>query len=100
MGPCVASADELELGSLAIRTTVSGEVLQESSTANLIFAAEELVEYCSRGLTLEAGTVIATGTPGGVGDSRDPKRYLREGDVVAVWVEGVGTLTNPVEVER
>jgi 2-keto-4-pentenoate hydratase/2-oxohepta-3-ene-1,7-dioic acid hydratase in catechol pathway len=100
MGPCVASADELELGSLAIRTTVSGEVLQESSTANLIFAAEELVEYCSRGLTLEAGTVIATGTPGGVGDSRDPKRYLREGDVVEVWVEGVGTLTNPVEVEH
>jgi 2-keto-4-pentenoate hydratase/2-oxohepta-3-ene-1,7-dioic acid hydratase in catechol pathway len=44
--------------------------------------------------------VIATGTPGGVGDSREPKRYLREGDEVEVWVDGVGTLTNPVELER
>ena len=99
MGPCIASLDDLDLGALAIRTTVSGEVLQESNTSNLIFAAEELVEYCSRGVTLEAGTVIATGTPGGVGDSRDPKRYLVEGDVVEVWVEGVGTLTNPVTRE-
>ena len=99
MGPCIVSLDDLDVGALDIRTTVSGEVLQDSSTRNLIFAAEELVEYCSRGLTLEAGTVIATGTPGGVGDSRDPKRYLRDGDVVEVWVEGVGTLTNPVELE-
>ena len=50
-------------------------------------------------MTLEAGTVIATGTPGGVGDSRDPKRYLVDGDVVEVWVEGVGTLSNPVTRE-
>ena len=100
MGPCVASLDDVDVGSLGIRTTVSGELLQESNTANLIFAAEELVEYCSRGITLDAGTVIATGTPGGVGDSRDPKRYLREGNVVEVWVESVGTLSNPVELER
>ena len=100
MGPSVASLDDLDPGSLGIRTTVSGDLLQESNTANLIFTAEELVEYCSRGTTLEAGTVIATGTPGGVGDSRDPKRYLREGDVIEVWVEGVGTLSNPVELER
>jgi 2-keto-4-pentenoate hydratase/2-oxohepta-3-ene-1,7-dioic acid hydratase in catechol pathway len=99
MGPCVASLDGPDLAAIAIRTTVSGEVLQESNTSNLIFSAEELVEYCSRGLTLEAGTVIATGTPGGVGDSRHPKRYLKEGDVVEVWVEGVGALRNPVEVE-
>jgi 2-keto-4-pentenoate hydratase/2-oxohepta-3-ene-1,7-dioic acid hydratase in catechol pathway len=99
MGPCVASLDEGDLGGLAIRTTVSGEVLQDSSTTNLIFSAEELVEYCSRGVTLEAGTVIATGTPGGVGDTRDPKRYLRDGDMVEIWVEGAGTLGNPVETE-
>ena len=100
MGPCIASLDEGALDALTVRTTVSGEVLQESTTANLIFSVEEIVAYCSTGVTLEAGTVIATGTPGGVGDSRDPKRYLVEGDVVEVSVDGVGTLTNPVERER
>jgi 2-keto-4-pentenoate hydratase/2-oxohepta-3-ene-1,7-dioic acid hydratase in catechol pathway len=99
MGPCIASPQEGDLAALEIRTTVSGEVLQESTTANLIFPAEELVAYCSRGVTLEAGTIIATGTPGGVGDSRDPKRYLTADDVVEVWVDGVGTLRNRVEKE-
>ena len=100
MGPCVLSAEDVDLGSIAIRCTVSGELMQESSTKNLIFAADELVAYCSMGTTLEAGTVIATGTPGGVGDSRKPPRYLEDGDVVEVWVEGVGTLRNSVERER
>jgi 2-keto-4-pentenoate hydratase/2-oxohepta-3-ene-1,7-dioic acid hydratase in catechol pathway len=99
MGPCISSLDEADLDALSIRTTVSGEVLQDSTTANLIFPVDELVSYCSRGLTLEAGTVIATGTPGGVGDSRDPKRYLTADDVVEVEVEGVGTLRNAVEKE-
>ena len=99
MGPCISSRDQGDLGSLTVRTTVSGEVLQESTTANLIFSVDEIVAYCSTGVTLEAGTVIATGTPGGVGDSRDPKRYLEDGDVVEVWVDGVGTLRNPVEKE-
>jgi 2-keto-4-pentenoate hydratase/2-oxohepta-3-ene-1,7-dioic acid hydratase in catechol pathway len=100
MGPCVASLDEVDLeAGIAIRTTVSGEVLQESTTRNLIFSFEELVSYCSTGVTLEAGTVIATGTPGGVGDSRKPPRYLQDGDVVEVSVGGVGTLANPVARE-
>ncbi len=99
MGPCISSLDEAELGNVAIRTTVSGEILQDSTTSNLIFPAEELVAYCSTGVTLEAGTVIATGTPGGVGDSREPKRYLTSEDVVEVFVEGVGTLRNRVEKE-
>ncbi|MDQ3669531.1 MAG: fumarylacetoacetate hydrolase family protein [Actinomycetota bacterium] len=100
IGPCVVSADNVDLGSLGVRCTVSGEVMQDSSTKNLIFPAEELVSYCSMGTTLEAGTVVATGTPGGVGDSRTPPRYLEDGDVVEVWVEGVGTLRNPVQRER
>jgi 2-keto-4-pentenoate hydratase/2-oxohepta-3-ene-1,7-dioic acid hydratase in catechol pathway len=99
MGPCVASVGGDELGALAIRCTVSGEVMQESSTENLIFSVEELVSYCSIGTTLEPGDVIATGTPAGVGDSRKPPRYLRDGDVVEVWVEGVGTLRNPVRIQ-
>jgi 2-keto-4-pentenoate hydratase/2-oxohepta-3-ene-1,7-dioic acid hydratase in catechol pathway len=100
MGPCIASADDADFGAIAVRTTVSGEVLQDSNTRNLIFGADEIVAYCSMGTTLEAGTVIATGTPGGVGDSRKPPRYLQEGDVVEVSVEGVGTLRNPVEREQ
>ena len=100
MGPCVVSVDGVDLGALDVRTTVSGEVLQEANTRDLIFGLAELVSYLSTGITLEAGTVIATGTPGGVGDSREPRRYLEEGDVVEVSVEGAGTLTNPVERER
>jgi len=59
----------------------------------------ELIQYISAGVTLEPGDVIATGTPSGVGDSRSPKRYLREGDTVEIDVEGVGTLSNPVRDE-
>ena len=77
IGPAVASIDGLDLGDLDVRTTVSGEVMQDANTRDL----------------------IATGTPGGVGDSRSPKRYLREGDVVEISVEGVGTLRNPVRAE-
>ncbi|HEX2377654.1 MAG TPA: fumarylacetoacetate hydrolase family protein [Gaiellales bacterium] len=100
MGPCVASADDLDLEAIGIRTVVSGETMQDSNTRNLIFSIVDLIVYCSAGMTLEAGTVIATGTPGGVGDSRVPPRYLREGDVVEVTVDGVGTLRNPVTLER
>ena len=100
MGPCIASADGVDLANLGVRCTVSGEVMQDSSTRNLIFSVEELVAYCSTGMTLEPGDVIATGTPGGVGDSRKPPRYLRDGDVVEVWVEGVGELRNPVVQEE
>jgi 2-keto-4-pentenoate hydratase/2-oxohepta-3-ene-1,7-dioic acid hydratase in catechol pathway len=100
MGPCVASAGDLDLEAVGIRTVVSGETMQESNTANLIFSIVDLIAYCSAGVTLEAGTVIATGTPGGVGDSRVPPRYLREGDVVEVTVDGVGTLRNQVTLER
>lgn len=99
MGPCIAAADGVDLESIGIRTTVSGEVMQDSSTKNLIFSIVELIAYCSAGMTLEPGDVIATGTPGGVGDSRTPPRYLRDGDVVEVWVDGVGTLRNPVAFE-
>jgi 2-keto-4-pentenoate hydratase/2-oxohepta-3-ene-1,7-dioic acid hydratase in catechol pathway len=99
LGPAVASLDGLDLANLDVRTTVSGEVMQDANTRDLIFSVVELIEYLSRGLTLEPGDVIATGTPGGVGDSRSPKRYLHDGDVVEIYVEGVGTLRNPVRAE-
>jgi 2-keto-4-pentenoate hydratase/2-oxohepta-3-ene-1,7-dioic acid hydratase in catechol pathway len=99
LGPCVASARGVDLADIDLRTTVSGEVMQDANTRDLIFSVVELIEYISAGVTLEPGDVIATGTPSGVGDSRDPKRYLREGDTVEIYVEGVGTLSNPVRSE-
>ena len=99
MGPCVVHPDAVDLDRIGVRTTLNGEVVQESDTSNLIFGFAELIEYFSRGVTLEAGDVIATGTPGGVGDERKPPRYLVEGDVVEVTVDGVGTLRNPVRNE-
>jgi acylpyruvate hydrolase len=100
LGPWLVDADGVDLGALDIETVVSGETLQRSNTKNLIFGIQELVEYVSLATTLEPGDIIATGTPGGVGDARDPKRYLREGDVVDITVSGVGTLSNPVTLER
>jgi 2-keto-4-pentenoate hydratase/2-oxohepta-3-ene-1,7-dioic acid hydratase in catechol pathway len=99
MGPCVASTDGMDLADIDISTSVNGEQRQSSNTRNLIFSVVELIVYLSKGMTLQAGDVIATGTPGGVGDSRQPPVYLTEGDVVDVTVAGVGTLSNPVTLE-
>ena len=100
MGPAIASMDGIDLADIDISTTVSGELMQDANTRDLIFGVEDLIVYLSAGLTLEPGDVIATGTPGGVGDSRQPPRYLREGDTVEISVGGVGTLSNPVVAER
>jgi 2-keto-4-pentenoate hydratase/2-oxohepta-3-ene-1,7-dioic acid hydratase in catechol pathway len=100
MGPAIASVDGVDLHDIDIRTTVSGEVMQDANTHGLIFSIEELIVYVSAGLTLNPGDVIATGTPGGVGDSRQPPRYLRAGDTVDIEVQGVGTLSNGVADER
>jgi 2-keto-4-pentenoate hydratase/2-oxohepta-3-ene-1,7-dioic acid hydratase in catechol pathway len=99
LGPCIASLDGIDLTDLRVRTTVSGELMQDASTRDLLFPVVDLIVYLSAGTTLEPGDVIATGTPGGVGDTRDPRRYLREGDVVEISVDGVGTLSNPVRFE-
>ncbi len=99
LGPSIAQLDGVDLADVTVRTTVSGEVMQNASTADLIFSVVDLVVYLSSGTTLEPGDVIATGTPGGVGDSRKPPRYLREGDVVEVEVGGVGSLRNGVRGE-
>ena len=99
LGPCIASLDGVDLAAVQVRTTVSGEVMQDASTADLIFPVEDLIVYLSAGTTLHPGDVIATGTPGGVGDSRKPPRYLREGDTVEIDVTGVGTLRNGVRME-
>ena len=100
LGPAVSSMDGVDLGNIDVSTTIAGEVLQSSNTRNLIFSVAQIIEYLSRGITLEPGDVIATGTPGGVGDGRNPKRYLRDGETVEVRVSGIVTLSNPVRFEQ
>jgi 2-keto-4-pentenoate hydratase/2-oxohepta-3-ene-1,7-dioic acid hydratase in catechol pathway len=91
--PATEVADPHDLRILAI---VNGEVLQDSTTANLIFGIDEIISYASQTSTLEAGDLILTGTPAGVGVFRDPKRLLQAGDTVTIEIDGLGALTNPV----
>ena len=97
VGPELVPAAEVpNPQALPIRAIVNGEVLQDSSTANMIFSVAEIVAYVSRAITLERGDLIATGTPAGVGAFRDPQVWLEPGDEVTIEIEGVGALTNPV----
>ncbi len=100
LGPCITSMDGVDLADIYVSSRIGDEVLQNSNTRHLIFSVAEIIEYVSRGTTLHPGDVIATGTPGGVGDGRDPKRYLGDGEVIEVTVGGVGTLKNPVRHEK
>jgi 2-keto-4-pentenoate hydratase/2-oxohepta-3-ene-1,7-dioic acid hydratase in catechol pathway len=70
--------------------------MQDASTSDMIWGVAELIEYISRSITLEAGDIIATGTPGGVGVFRDPPVYLEPGDRVRCEIDGIGTVENPV----
>ena len=96
LGPWVVTRDELpDPQRLAISATVSGERLQEGTTADMIFSVAQIVAHCARAFTLEPGDVILTGTPAGVGVWRDPQRFLHDGDEVVVEIEGIGRLANP-----
>ena len=96
VGPLVPAADVPDPHSLPIRAILNGEVLQDSTTANLVFGVDEVISYASQTATLEAGDLILTGTPAGVGIFRDPPRLLGPGDEITIEIDGVGTLTNPV----
>ncbi len=95
IGPAIVTADEIgDPQRLAIFCTVDGEVVQSSNTSMMYFGVAEIISHCSQAFTLEPGDVIATGTPGGVGVFRDPPRFLGDGSVVTVEIEGIGRLTN------
>jgi 2-keto-4-pentenoate hydratase/2-oxohepta-3-ene-1,7-dioic acid hydratase in catechol pathway len=96
VGPMVPRDEISDPHDLDIRAIVSGEVLQDSSTSNLIFGVDDVIAYASRTTTLEPGDLILTGTPAGVGVFRDPPRLLQPGDEVTIEIEGIGSLTNPV----
>ena len=94
-GPWLVTPDELDdPNDLAIRCVLDGEEVQSSRTSDLIFPVAELVEFVSSWATLEPGDLIFTGTPSGVGDGREPPRYLSPGNVVETEIEGVGTMRN------
>ena len=96
VGPLVPRDEIPDPHALKIRAIVSGEVLQDSTTANLIFGVDEVISYVTQTMTLEPGDLILTGTPAGVGVFRDPQRLLQPGDEVTIEIERIGSLTNPV----
>ncbi|MEJ7712720.1 MAG: fumarylacetoacetate hydrolase family protein [Pyrinomonadaceae bacterium] len=93
MGEFIATKDEIpDPHRLSIKLHLNGQTMQDSSTNQLIFGIPELIEFLTQSITLEPGDVIATGTPPGVGFARKPPVYLKEGDIMEVEIEGLGTL--------
>ncbi|MGW9478942.1 fumarylacetoacetate hydrolase family protein [Saccharomonospora azurea] len=102
VGPHLVTPDELPGGvrpTLDVRLSVDGEVMQQDNTGDLLFDPVDLVEYVSTVVRLNPGDIIATGTPGGVGHARAPKRYLTGGETVVTEIDGIGRLTNTVVAE-
>lgn len=98
LGPAIVSKDEIaDPQDLPVCTRLNGKVVQDSNTREMIFDIPHLIEFISRGITLEPGDVIATGTPHGVGHHRTPPVYMQAGDVVEVQITGIGKLRNEVE---
>jgi len=96
MGPWVVTADEINGAALRVECLVNGELRQDASTCDLIFDIPSLIETISAGMTLQAGDIIATGTPAGVGIGFAPPRFLRPGDRVSIRISGIGELNNSV----
>ena len=98
IGPCIVTADEFDTypPRLGIRSFVNGEKRQDSNTGLQIFDIDHVIHELSQGMTLKAGTIIATGTPAGVGMGMDPPQFLKPGDTVRCEIDGIGALTNTV----
>jgi len=101
LGPVLVTLDEFaDPDDLAITCHVNGELVQASRTSRMLFSVGTIVAHCSQAFTLEPGDVIATGTPAGVGVYRQPPRFLADGDVVTVTIEGIGELHNTCRPDR
>jgi 2-keto-4-pentenoate hydratase/2-oxohepta-3-ene-1,7-dioic acid hydratase in catechol pathway len=97
VGPRLVPRDEVaDPQQLAIRAILNGEVMQESSTSNMVFGVADVIAYITQAITLEPGDLIATGTPAGVGVFRKPPVFMQPGDEITIEIEGLGSLTNPV----
>ncbi len=98
MGPWAVTKDALNITDTPIKCFVNGDLRQNSNTGLLIFDIPTIIETISAGVTLNPGDIIATGTPAGVGIGFDPPKYLKDGDIVRVEIQGIGALENPVSV--
>ena len=97
MGPWIVTADEVaNPHNLPIRLRVNGELKQDGNTAQMIFSIPQIIATLSLGMTLEPGDIIATGTPSGVGFSRNPPEFLRPGDILESDIVGIGVIRNPI----
>ncbi|GER65760.1 hypothetical protein BpJC7_21720 [Weizmannia acidilactici] len=98
IGPWIVHRSEIENpNALRIETKVNGKVRQQSNTSRFIFPVEEIISELSKGMTLEPGDIVATGTPAGVGNGFKPPRFLKPGDKIEITVEKVGTLRNVIK---
>lgn len=101
MGPALVTSDEIpDPGNLELVLTLNGAEMQRSNTRNLIFSIPFLIAYLTRTMTLEPGDIIATGTPSGTGASRIPPVFMKPGDRVAIRIERIGELTNPIVAQE
>lgn len=97
IGPWIVTADEIpDPAALGLRLRLNGETRQDSSVSDLIFDIPTIMEYLTLGQTVEAGTIISTGTPSGVGMGRTPPEYMKVGDVMEAEIDRIGVLRNPV----
>ncbi len=99
MGPAIVTPDEVNPHNLLLKTTVNGDLRQDTNTDDLIFDCYDLISFLSTAFTLEAGDVIATGTPSGVGFIRKPPAPVKVGDIMRVEIEGLGYIENEVILE-
>jgi 2-keto-4-pentenoate hydratase/2-oxohepta-3-ene-1,7-dioic acid hydratase in catechol pathway len=100
MGPVLATKEEVpEPGNVHIETRLNGKTMQLANTSDLVFGVRELIEYYSQFYLLKPGDVITTGSPSGVGYGREPKVFMKPGDVIEVEVQGIGVLRNPIEAD-
>ena len=100
LGPYLVTRDEIpDPHNLRIRTVLNGKILQDANTYDMIFDVPAIISDLSRSMTLLPGTVVLTGTPEGVGFTRQPPIYLQDGDIVTIEIERIGQLTNPVKRE-
>ena len=97
MGPWIVTADEIvDPHNLVLQLRINGQLKQDGNTAQMIFSIPQIIETLSFGMTLEAGDIIATGTPGGVGFSRNPPEFLQPGDILESEIVGIGMMRNPI----
>ena len=96
MGPCIVTADAIEHSNLHLTCRVNGVTKQDSNTKHLYFKLPRLIHDLSLGQTLEAGDIISSGTPEGVGFARTPPEFMKAGDLLETGIEGIGVMRNPV----